>query len=284
MKIYDVFPFYNELDVLEIRLQELWNVVDCFVLVESNLTFTGKSKEYIFEKNKERFEPYLSKIKHIKVDDIPTTDDPWVREKFQRVAGQRGLVDAQPEDIVIVSDCDEIPRAELIELIKTDENNYDRYLLNVPQFNYKINFMKISTVSKHCQIVITRFKKFTDPQREREYTFFWNPKPDNTVAVEHGGWHFTSFGDTQHVLTKLQSYSHTEANVPRIIDNLNIDRMIRNKCGLDGIENSERFEYVVVDNYFPECIVNNIEKWKDMIIPNAAFCVDDLYRESDKNT
>ena len=283
MKIYDVFPFYNELDILEIRLQELWNVVDCFVLVESNLTFTGKSKEYIFEKNKERFEPYLSKIKHIKIDDTPVTDDPWVREKFQRVAGQRGLVDAQPDDIVIISDCDEIPRAELIELIKTDENNYDRYLLNVPQFNYKINFMKISTVSKHCQIIITRFKEFTDPQKEREYTFFWNPKPNNSVSVDHGGWHFTSFGDNQHVLNKLQSYSHTEANVPRITDNFDINRMIRNKCGFDGIENSERFEYVVVDNYFPECIVNNIEKWQDKIIPNAAFHVDDLYRESDKN-
>jgi len=55
MKVYDCFPFFNELDVLEIRLKELWDVVDVFVLAESNLSHSGKPKEYIFENNKDRF-------------------------------------------------------------------------------------------------------------------------------------------------------------------------------------------------------------------------------------
>lgn len=283
MKIYDVFPFFNELDVLEIRLKELWNVVDYFVLVESNLTFTGTSKEFLFEKNKDRFAPFLEKIRHIKVEDNPETTDPWVREKFQRSAGQRGLYDLAPEDIIIVSDCDEIARAEMLEIIKEDENDYDRYLLNVPQFNFRLNYMKISDKSRHCQITITRGRVFTEPQQEREYSFFWTPKPANTVVVDHGGWHFTFQGDDENSLVKFRSYSHTESNVPEITDNFSIEWMIRNKYGFEGVraDNKERFEYVVVDDYFPKCIAEDLKRWQHLIIPNAEFRVNDLYRETD---
>jgi len=172
MKVYDVFSFYNEFDVLEIRLKELWNIVDYFVITESNLSHSGKPKDYIFENNMKKFAPYMSKIRHIKVADMPETSDSWVREKFQRAAGQRGLYDLRPEDIVIISDCDEISRADMIELIKEDENDYDRYILYVAQFNYKINYMKIQNPSRHPAIIATRGRVFTNPQQEREYSFY----------------------------------------------------------------------------------------------------------------
>lgn len=282
MKVYDVFPFFNELDLLEIRFQELSTIVDYFVLVESNLTFTGKPKEYLFENNKERFSEYLHKIRYIKVDDTPDTTDPWVREKFQRIAGARGVFDAAPEDIIIVSDCDEIPRADMIKLIKEDKNKYDRYLLYIPQFNFKLNYMKFLEKSYHRQIVVTRFNAFTNPQAEREHTFFWNPVGENTVEVHHGGWHFTFMGGDQSCITKFDSYSHTEVNIPKIVDNFNIGWMIRNKYGFEeGVRtnNKEKFEYVVIDDYFPESIHKNIAKYQDWIIPNAVFRVDDLYKE-----
>lgn len=277
MKVYDVFPFFNELDILEIRLEELYDVVDCFVLVESNLTFTGNSKPYIFEENKERFSKYLDKIRHIKVEVVPETPDPWVREKFQRIAGQRGLTDCTDEDFIIVSDCDEIPRAEMIEMIKEDENGYDRFLLYVPQFNFKLNYMKMLEASRHCQIVVSKHKVFTNPQQEREYTFFWTTKPENSVIVDHGGWHFTFIGDKDNSVKKFKSYSHTEKNLDEIINNFDIDWMIRNKTGFETT-NKESFEYVVVDEYFPKYIANNQEKWRRFIIPGAVFHVEDLYR------
>ena len=108
MKVYDCFPFFNELDVLEIRLQELWDVVDIFVLAESNMSHSGKPKEYIFENNKERFAKYLSKIRRVAVEDMPETKDSWVREKYQRWSLIKGLTDVAPEDIIITSDLDEI--------------------------------------------------------------------------------------------------------------------------------------------------------------------------------
>ena len=292
MKVYDCFSFYNEFDVLEIRLKELWDTVDYFVLLESATTYVGKPKEFLFEQHKERFAPYLEKIKHIKLD-VPFSeqkkvfpreiDDHWTREKYQRYALGQMLTDIKDDDIIIVSDCDEIPRAEMIEMIKEDENNYDRYLLWIPQLQYKINYMKIQYPSRHGVIMVTRGRAFTNPQQEREYSFFWNAKPENTVEVDHGGWHFTYFGDDAHCLNKIKNFAHTEQNRPDIVDEFDIDWMIRNKYGFEGINSKERFEYVIVDDYFPKCIVENIEKWSHMIISNATFRVWDLYRSNDKN-
>ena len=71
MKIYDSFLFFNELDILEIRLNTLYDVVDHFILVESSVTHQGVSKPFIFDENKERFAKFLDKIIHIKVTDTP---------------------------------------------------------------------------------------------------------------------------------------------------------------------------------------------------------------------
>jgi len=155
--------------------------------------------------------------------------------------------------------------------------------LYIPQFNFRLNYMKISERSRHCQIAISKGRVFTEPQLEREYTFFWTPKPENTVMVDHGGWHFTFQGDDENSLIKFRSYSHTEKNVESVTDGFSIDWMIRNKYGFEGVreDNKERFEYVIVDDYFPECITGDVERWKHLIIPDAVFRVYDLYREND---
>jgi hypothetical protein len=227
MKVYDLFSFYNEFEVLEIRLQELWDTVDYFILLESNVTYVGNPKPYLFDENKERFTKYMSKIRHIKLD-VPFAeqkkvfpneiDDHWTREKYQRYAAMQELTDLAKDDIVIVSDCDEIPRAEMIEMIKEDENDYDRYLMFIPQLQYKINYMKTQYPSRRGVIMVTRSRAFTNPQQEREFSFFWNQKPANTVIVDHGGWHFTYFGDDEHCINKIKNFAHTEQNRDNIIN------------------------------------------------------------------
>ncbi|MFA6665763.1 MAG: beta-1,4-N-acetylgalactosaminyltransferase, partial [Armatimonadota bacterium] len=74
MKVYDCFTFFNELELLELRLKLLNDVVDYFVLVESNKTFKNKDKEFVFEANKSMFEEYLAKIIYIRVEDMPDYD------------------------------------------------------------------------------------------------------------------------------------------------------------------------------------------------------------------
>ena len=118
-RIYDCFTFYNELDLLEIRLNELDPIVDHFVLCEAPVTFKGKPKPLLFKENRERFERFLPKIAHIVVDDMPTGPDKksvyWQRQTFQRNAIRRGLGDADADDFIILSDLDEIPRATAVE-------------------------------------------------------------------------------------------------------------------------------------------------------------------------
>jgi hypothetical protein len=282
MKVYDCFTFFNELDVLEIRLQEMWAVTDYFVIAESNLSHSGKPKDYILLDNWDRFKPYAEKIRHIKVDDMPETKDSWAREKFQRFSLGRGLTDMQPEDIVIVSDLDEIPRAEAVEMIKQDENDYDKYVLTIPMFQYKINFMKIHERSKQRNIMLTRGRAFTNAQQEREFTFPWTPDHPDTAYIEHGGWHFTYFGDDKNAITKIQNFAHTETDTKDMIERHNIEWMVQNKYGHHGPDHEERFEIVVVDDYFPKCIVDELDKWTDrnMIAPGAVFHATDLYREN----
>jgi hypothetical protein len=284
MKVYDCFPFFNELDVLEIRLKELWNSVDYFVISEANMSHSGKLKDFIFLDHKSRFKPYMEKIKHVKIEDMPDTQDSWVRERFQRHCLTRGLENISPEDIIITSDCDEIPRAEAVDLIKTDENDYDRYILTIPMFQYKINYMKIFERSKQRNIIVTRSRAYTDAQQEREYTFPWIAKPQDTVCVDHGGWHFTYFGDDKNAIVKIQNFAHTETDRKDLIEKHNIEWMVKNKYGHHGPNHQERFEIVVVDDYFPRSIFENIDYWvdKNMIVPNAVFHVTDLYREQEE--
>jgi hypothetical protein len=280
MKTYDCFTFFNELDVLEIRLQEGWDTVDTFVIAEANMSHSGKPKEYILLDNWERFKPYADKIKRVQVDDFPVTPDSWVREKHQRWSLGKGLTELQPDDIVIVSDLDEIPRAEMIDMIKGDENAYERYILCIPMFQYKINYMKIYDIAKQPNIMVVRGQAFSNAQQEREYTFPWIHKPQDLVFVDHGGWHFTYFGDDDAAITKIKNFAHTETDNPEMIAKHDIEYFVENKSGHHGPSHPERFEYVQVDEYYPRCILDKLDYWKscNMIIPDAQFHVEDLYR------
>ena len=110
-RVFDCFTFFNELDLLEVRLNELAPVVDVFVIAEATRTFTGKEKPLYFKENSARFAPFLDRMVHVVVDDFPDTSSSWTREIHQRDCVRRGLASAGPEDILLLSDVDEIPRA-----------------------------------------------------------------------------------------------------------------------------------------------------------------------------
>jgi Glycosyltransferase family 17 len=276
MKIYDCFTFFNELDLLEIRIQELYDTVDYFVIAEANMSHSGKSRDYVLSANWDRFAKYQDKIRYLQIDDMPVTNDSWVREKFQRDALARGLYDMQLDDLIVVSDLDEIPRAEILEMIKVDENKYERYVLQVPLFRYKFNFLKWYQPVINNQMIVTRGHVFTNPERERDYTHAWLPPAPDVVYLEHAGWHFSYLGDDKNAIHKLQNFAHVEQNVPEIIDRFSIDHMIKEKCGPNP-RDVEKFEYIVFDEYFPKCVVENQEKYKDLIIADATAQITDFW-------
>jgi len=278
-KIYDCFPFFNELDLLELRLTECYDHVDHFVIAEANISHSGNPKEYIFENNKERFEPWLDKIIHIKVDDVPGTQNPWVRENFQRDALIRGLNDVNDNDVVIVSDCDEILRPRTLDIIRNDLQ-HNIWRCYHPLFYFKINHLKTRPSSYWAHpVAVVKRGGFPGCQylRNMHSTPLWQLPYDyddgNFCSIQHAGWHFTYFGDSKHSATKLLNFAHTEDQ--NLASSIDVNFNVAHKRGIHVQPNGEEFEHIKLDEYFPKTILNNLDRWRDYIIPDATANIRD---------
>ena len=141
MKIFDVFTFYNELDLLELRMNILGNSVDYFVINEANITFTGKPKPLYFAENRKRFAKWEDKIiYHLTEDNNETLQDYWEGVPYHRSMIEENIKDlpihyqracfhkdsaiygflgkAQDDDIILTSDADEIANPEALDYFK----------------------------------------------------------------------------------------------------------------------------------------------------------------------
>lgn len=250
-KIYDCFTFYNELDLLEIRLEELYTTVDHFVLVEAAQTFTNRSKPFLFEENKSRYSKWLDKIIHIKVDDMPGGSNPWLNEQHQRNAIMRGLVNANHKDIVIVSDCDEVLRASAVETIRN--SNSPVFAFRMPLFNFKFNYMRTSPGEYDCWAMAAQKGIFDahSPDVLRNQRF-------NTMGfdiVEHGGWHFGYLGNNEYLRDKAQSFSHQEVNSPEFLAAIDVDQSIAERKEWDRNQ-ANQYKIVELNDYFPSTVSN----------------------------
>jgi len=114
--VFDCFTFFNELDLLEIRLNELAGIVDRIVIVESTRTFSGQSKRLYYAENRDRYKRFADRIIHVVVDDMPPVENGnrWELERHQRRKIIDGLHGCSDLDIIIVSDVDEVPSAEIL--------------------------------------------------------------------------------------------------------------------------------------------------------------------------
>ena len=262
MKIFDCFPFNNELDLLELRFAELYDAVDHFVLVEANTTFTSRPKPLYFQENMARFSRYLDKIIHVKVLDMPRDPNAWVNDVWQRNAINRGLDHAESMDIIMVSDVDEIPRAQTVNGMRTDEETMI-WGLRMPLFNFKLNYM-LTTADFYAIWGMATRGQYMIPADELRQQRFQLMSLSSDVSgsikiLEHAGWHFTYLGDTEFAREKIASFAHTETNVPDIVDRLDVERSIAQG---DGIYHHPdyRFSPVVIDEYFPDPI-RNLQVW-----------------------
>lgn len=143
-KVYDAIIFSVELDLLEIRIKELWNVVDTFVILESNATFTGVTKNLTFNQHKKRFQFAASKIHHVIIDQhaLPAGEGPFYNEGKMREAMDQALVDAgaKTNDLIIMSDVDELPRAQTVEIISSCEGVPEKLHLQLRNYMYSFEF------------------------------------------------------------------------------------------------------------------------------------------------
>ena len=133
MAIFDCFQFFNEEHIAEIRFNILNEFVDTFVIVESTVDHQGKKKQLRFDKNK--YQKFKNKINYIVVDDTPENIKKPHRggeslvEQHQRNSIMKGLRKANDDDLIIISDVDEIP--DLNKLDEFNKNNYAVFTENV---------------------------------------------------------------------------------------------------------------------------------------------------------
>ncbi len=286
--IYDCFTFFNELHLLDIRLNVLNDVVDKFVLVEATQTHSGADKELYYQNNKHLFEKFNGKIIHIIVDDFPQTDNAWVRENFQRNAIERGLVGCDDSDTIIISDLDEIPNPKKIIEYKNKpgiksfrQYMFVHYLNNVLEndwchgkmLSYKLFKSALNNLDNYSRQMPEEVNKGTTATKIRmiHYRYSYSMRLLHPKAfvyfIGNGGWHFTSVLQPKDILLKLKSYSHCDEHSPDI----NLEYVFKD------IKNSASRSLVVSKDNLPEYIVDNQELLKDYILPNGKYDIKDLY-------
>ena len=274
MKVYDCFIFFNELELLEIRLNEINDYVDYFVLVECTETFSKKKKELFFENNKQRFDKFLDKIIHVVVDDTPefpgrpgrrgTFHSRHDVEWFQRDCIGRGIKNCKENDLILLSDVDEIPNVKAIEAAKKmflDEKSTDVVTFNQDLFYYYLNGLCVMNNRKQVWhgTTATLYKNFNGAENMRK------TKGRNARKIENGGWHFSFIGGVEKIKTKIESFAHAEWDN----DSIKNEERLKNKLarGEDLFDRNDkpRQIYVDIDQSFPEYIQNNIEKFSNLI-------------------
>jgi beta-1,4-mannosyl-glycoprotein beta-1,4-N-acetylglucosaminyltransferase len=277
MRIIDNFLFSNEYDVLELKLETMYDYVDEFIVVESDATFTNLTKEYNFEKNKERYSRWLDKITYIKVSS-PKHTNAWDNEFWSRDQFKLGWNNIQSGDILIISDCDEIIRPETLEFIRNSDYNY--YGLMAPIFNFKANYLNTENEYTVWPVAY-RYKEGINyipslMRRTANEQFIFRNRTDKSILVHHAAWHFSSYGNNEFIKNKLQSFSHTELNIPKYVDNIDVDKFIEESNNHIN-QNSGKWKKVILDNYFPKPILNNKEKYKDYICGDGDHSVTHYY-------
>ena len=268
MKIYDCFSYWDEDLLLDLRLNVLNEHVDHFVIVEGNKTWQNNPKKLRF--NFDNFKKFKDKIIYIPVEDLPDGDNPYNRENYQRNAISRGLIKAVYEDVVIISDLDEIPNPKKIKSFK---KKMKYAVFNQMHFYYKLNLQsQINPYWKGSRICIKKYLK--SPQWLRDLKFkkrpFWRiDKMRLNNIIDDGGWHFCNLKDPTQLLYKYKNLCET--NDPHIfkekIDDkyLNLEEITKRiNSGLDIIGRDEIYKPIKLDDRFPEFITKNkknFEKW-----------------------
>lgn len=197
--IIDCFTFFNELDLLELRLNILNEVVDKFVIVEASKTQSKLDKPFYFEENKKRYTHFLDKIIHVKLENFPE-EDGWAMENYQRNCIQHGLdrLNLTINDIIAISDVDEIWNPIII---KDLDRLLDQHKFLSVDMNYFVFYLNLATVNKKW--IGTIFTKF-------QYLNTYSPQnlrniKDQVLYIKNSGWHFGYQGGKEIVYQKYLS-------------------------------------------------------------------------------
>ncbi len=268
MAIFDCFQYFNEEHIADLRFNILNEFVDTFVIVESTVNHQGKPKKLHFDIGK--YKKFKNKINYIVVDDTPENikkpheGGESLVEQHQRNSIMKGLKDCGDNDLVILSDVDEIP--DLNKLNEFDRNNYA--VFSQKMFMYKLNLLNLNEDNWHGSKICLK-KNFNSPQWLRNLKFkkypFWRiDKVRNLQIIKDGGWHFAYLQTPENISKKIKSFAHGEFNRSDIVNEESIRLKIEK--GQDIFERGYNLKKVEVDSSFPQYILKNKDELKKWIV------------------
>ncbi len=293
MKIFDCFMYFDENMILDLRLNALNRYVDYFVIVESTFTHKGDKRNLKFDIKK--FEKFKKKIIYLVKSDEPhdlnkinnedddiTKGSKYIFNAAKRENGQRnfiseGLKNADDNDIIMVSDVDEIPNLTNLDLKKTNEKII---LFNQIMFYYKLNLKLpnfIWTGTKACKKKYLNSPQWLRNIKDKKFpffridTFFSNNKYIDVKIVKDGGWHFTNIKNAEEIQTKLKSYLHHVEYEIKPLTTQEIENLIKNKKAIYNLHADKR------DNKFHEG--KKLEKVEMTTLPEYIQYNSKIYKD-----
>ena len=264
MKLFDCFMYNNEDLLLDLRLNILDKHVDQFIIIESQFDHQGKEKKLNFKL--ENFSKFKKKIKYIILSSFPKKLSSWQRENYNRNFIINGLEDAKPNDYIMISDLDEIPKIK-------DKNIFEKKkytVFNQKMFYYKFNLHNTTEPNwmgtRACKKKDLKSPQWIRNQKIKQYPiwriknyiqkFKWN-------IIEEGGWHFSFVMSKKNIKKKIESFAHTEFNKSEFVDILNIEKNI--SMGTDLFGRGQVYKSIKVDSTYPKYLLDNIDKYKEWI-------------------
>lgn len=249
MKIYDCFTYYNESNIIQARFEELNDVVDYFVVVESSQTFTGKTKPFHFDELPSWIDQWKDRIVRVKIDFPDNIKSSWEREYFQRNSIINGLNNLTYFDLVVISDADEVPKASILKSIKTFcfTEHMIPSRLDVKQYFWNHHWQAPDHCNQGSRPVICN-------KNNLEANTCQELRSMNLPAIPNAGWHFSFFGEIEKITNKIESFAHTEYDNDQFKNYENILYRIQN-----GVDPFDRFplKYYDIDESYPEWVQQN---------------------------
>jgi hypothetical protein len=203
-RIIDVSPFNGEFTLLDIKLHEMADWVDTFVIYEARRTYTGLEKPLYFTEGRERLAPFTDKIIHFVIDETPPyAKEAWARELCQRaraVTGLSGLIG--PDDLVMLTDTDEVLDRQVVEAFDVLYT-----CCGLRTFCWFLNYRLLNPVKQGAKSCLIRGRFL--PQAGTALVRLGMGSLIKDILPE-AGWHFTSVLTAEALKIKLDSYSHEE--------------------------------------------------------------------------
>ena len=295
MRVFDCFMYFNEDVVLELRLNYLNKFVDQFIIVESTFNHSGQKKNLNFDVDK--FPKFKDKIKYLvlnaqpsnleKINDNDTEDEKskkyilngYKRDHFQRNYISNGIDDADQDDVIIISDIDEIPNLEKLDLNKIQN---DLILFNQKMCYYKFNLYQKnyswngSRACKKKNLISPQWIRDIKPKKYPKWrldTYFSNHKYSNICFINDGGWHFSYLNTPELIEQKLKSYTHHREYDLNPIGIENIEERIKNKMSVYNLSSDKRENQfaqgvkleIMENNELPSYISHNLKKYEEWL-------------------